>query len=83
MPEEDKNEPAADAKIEVDRLQTTMTMKTEAAPVRPNKVTHEATPVSVASEKSSETPGNNYYYAAAAGITALACAAAYVLIRRK
>ena len=60
-----------------------MTMKTEAAPVRPTKVTHETTPVSVASEKSSETPGNNYYYAAAAGITALACAAAYVLIRRK
>ena len=61
-----------------------MTTKTEAAPQRPNKVTHSDPPVSVTTTgKTPEGIGSNIYYAAGIAAGALACAAAYILIRRK
>ena len=61
-----------------------MTTKTEVAPQRPTKVTHSDPPKSVtSSEKTPEGKSANMMYAAGIAVGAIACAAAYMLIRRK
>ena len=80
QPKEVNEQPKEDDGIGLEKMQTTMTTKTEAAPARPNKVTHDEPPTPV---ETPQDPANQLYYAAAIGAGVVLSAAAYLLLRRK